>query len=87
MTAFIFLSLGSFVEMNETEIIVELGRRLKSLRLSNSLTQTDLSFKLGTDESYIRKVEKGRVNMKFTSLLNYVNALEADLCEIIQGLV
>lgn len=86
LTLTFFSCLPTFEQLTEKEQIKELAYRLKRYRVSAGMTQAELAFKLNTDQSYIGKVEAGKVNMKITSLINYCNALGVDITEALAGI-
>lgn len=45
--------------IQETYLKVEIGKRLKRLRLEKGLTQKELAAKVGLDYTYIGKIERG----------------------------
>ncbi len=59
------------------------GIRLRYLREQRHLTQLDLSAKTDIDESNIRKYEKGKVNLKLTTLERLAAGLEITLGELL----
>jgi putative transcriptional regulator len=48
--------------------IVKLGEKIKSVRISRGLTQTDLAYKIGKDQPSINRLEKGNINPSFLYL-------------------
>jgi transcriptional regulator with XRE-family HTH domain len=48
------------VELNDK--LIKLGLKVRELRISKSLSQTDLAFKIGKDQPSINRLEKGKVN-------------------------
>lgn len=55
---------------------MNIGKRLRELRIKNDLTQTRLAEKLGTTKQCISKLEKGRV-------VNYSISTILDLCFVL----
>jgi len=50
------------------------------------MTQAQLSYKVETDPSYIRKVESGKVNISISKLHEIVTALDISLSELLKDL-
>jgi len=50
------------------------------------MTQAQLSYKVETDPSYIRKVESGKVNISVSKLHEIVAALDISLSELLEDL-
>ena len=53
-----------------------LAKNIKTLRLKNNIRREELSLLLGFDNSYISKLEKGKINItidKLTLLADYFN--------------
>jgi len=56
---------------------IKLGKRIKELRLSKSLSQDDLCDRIeGLDSSYLSKIERGKYNTSATLLIKILFALE-----------
>lgn len=72
--------------MKKVGILVTIGQRLKSRRRSLDLTQAQLSYKVETDPSYIRKVESGKVNISISKLHEIVTALDFSLSELLKDI-
>ena len=72
--------------MKEVGILVTIGQRLKSRRRSLDMTQAQLSYKVETDPSYIRKVESGKVNISISKLHEIVTALDFSLSELLKDI-
>lgn len=64
-----------FTPGEEDELLKGLGRRMRELRCAAGLSQRQLGVLTGLDNSKIAKIEKGKVNITFTTL-----------CEICKGL-
>ena len=61
-------------EQDERERI---GREISELRKDAGLSQTDLAKKIGSDRSYISKIERGRQHISINVLTNIAAALGA----------
>ena len=58
------------------EIRLKIANKVKSLRVLNNLTKEELSLKLGFDNSYISKLELGKINItidRLTLIADYFN--------------
>jgi len=72
--------------VEETGILVTIGKRLRARRKYLDMTQAQLSYKVETDPSYIRKVESGKVNISISKLHEIVAALDISLSELLEDL-
>lgn len=73
-----FFCSGSFliVENDEySEYLKQIGILVEKHRIAQKLTKVQLAFELGTNESYIRRVEKGQKNITVKTLLRLAIAL------------
>ena len=64
-------------------LIVELGKRISSLRREKSLTQKQLSDLVEMEESALRRIELGGTNPTFKTLLRLSKGLEVPLKELL----
>ncbi len=64
-------------------MIVELGKRISSLRREKSLTQAQLSDLVEMEESALRRIELGGTNPTFKTLLRLSKGLEVPLKELL----
>lgn len=53
-----------------------LGAHIKHLREAKGLSLRQLSYACNIDNSKIAKIEKGQINITFTTLMQLANALE-----------
>jgi len=67
-----------FHEAGEKEIL-DLGGKVKELRLKRGLTQSGLGEKIGVTASYISQLERSLVSPSIDSLIMIGNALQTDL--------
>ena len=66
--------------------IVKLGEKIKSIRISQGLTQIDLAYKIGKDQPSINRLEKGKINPSFLYLTEIAEGLEVTISELLKGL-
>lgn len=60
-----------------------LGANIKRLREAKGLSLRQLSYACNIDNSKIAKIEKGQINITFTTLLQLANALEMHPSELL----
>lgn len=58
------------------------GRRLVQLRTMKGLSQRDLSYACEVDNSKISKIELGKINITFTTIVQLAEALEVSVSEL-----
>jgi transcriptional regulator with XRE-family HTH domain len=61
--------------MDKQEVLLQLGERVKEIRIQKGLTQTELADKIGKNHPSINKLENGKVNPSYYFL-----------CEVAEGL-
>jgi transcriptional regulator with XRE-family HTH domain len=68
----------------DDEFLLKVGSRIREIRLSKGLTQTDLAFKCNDkDYSQINRVELGKVNFSVSYLSLIASALDVNPKELI----
>jgi putative transcriptional regulator len=72
--------------MEREKELQKLGERIKQLRIDKGLTQFELGSRINKDDSTVARIEAGRTNPTYTSLLLIAEGLEVNLFEIIEGL-
>ena len=70
------------MELNDK--LIRLGLKVRELRISKSLSQTDLAFKIGKDQPSINRLEKGKVNPSILYLFEIANGLEISLSKLLE---
>ena len=70
--------------MIKKDILIQLGFRVKTIRISKSLTQTELAYRIGKDHPSINKLENGKVNPSFIFLLEVAEGLEVNIKEFFE---
>ena len=64
---------------NEQEYVKKLGDKIRSVRKEQNMTQLDLSTKAGMEENALQRIETGRTNPTFKTLLKIIGAFELSL--------
>lgn len=70
-------------QKEHSEFLIALGKRVEEIRQHQGLTKTQLAFEMNTGEKYIRRLEKGEVNITIKNLLKLSNALHIPLPELL----
>ena len=70
-------------EKQHEESLVKLGERIVQLRKKKKLSQNDLAYLIGWDKPNLRKIEHGRGNPTYKTLLLLAEGLEISLQELI----
>lgn len=70
------------MELNDK--LIKLGLKVRELRISKSLSQTDLAFKIGKDQPSINRLEKGKINPSILYLLEIANGLEIKVSDLLE---
>ena len=64
-----------------TQEKINLGKNIKALREASELTQLDLEIRSGIDRGDISKIENGKKNIEFITIVKLAEALQADLSQ------
>ncbi len=67
--------------MDKKEKLYQLGQKVRSIRLSKKLTQTELANIIGKDHPSINRLEKGKINPSFIFLLEVAEGLEVSVSD------
>jgi transcriptional regulator with XRE-family HTH domain len=59
-----------------------LGWALRELRTRAGMTQNEMSLREGLDETYVSRVEHGRIDVKWSTLRRFLRVLSADLKQL-----
>jgi transcriptional regulator with XRE-family HTH domain len=62
----------------------KLGRRVRSFRGFQGLTQAELGLRIGYEERVVSHLENGRKNLKLDDLINLCRALDVGLGDLLQ---
>lgn len=70
-------------DKSHNKIVTSLGERIKALRLEREMTQMDLAVIINIEPSTIRRYEKGKVEMRFTMLIEFAKAFDVSVDELL----
>ena len=68
--------------MDKTDFL-KLGYKIKFERSKKKLSQMDLSLKTGLTTRSLSRIECGIIDPKFSTLIKIAEAIEIDLCDLI----
>jgi transcriptional regulator with XRE-family HTH domain len=67
--------------MDKNEKLIKLGLKVKSIRLSKNLTQTELANIIGKDHPSINRLERGKINPSYIFLLEVAIGLDVSITD------
>ncbi len=62
--------------------LMAFGKRVRSMRKRKGMSQLDLALAVSKDRSEISKIENGRLNIEFLTIVKIVIALESELSDL-----
>lgn len=68
-------------ENTKKEFLLRLGKKLKTIRLSKKIPQTEIAYRCNFDKSSYNNIEAGKRNVTIFTLLKILNALDVTLQE------
>ena len=71
------------IRQSDTTNLKKLGANIKRLREEKGLSFRELSYACDIDNSKISKIEKGQINITFTTILQLAKALEVNPSELL----
>lgn len=71
--------------MEKSQLLVNLGLKIKELRNQKNITQQELSDLIGVKRQYVSQIELGDYNITIETLNKIANAFEISLSELIVG--
>lgn len=66
-------------------ILVELGLKIRAIRLQKKLTQAELANECECNRNYISMLERGERNPSYKSLVMIAKGLKVSLCTILNN--
>ncbi|MBX2948825.1 MAG: helix-turn-helix transcriptional regulator [Crocinitomicaceae bacterium] len=71
------------LRMDKKEVLLQLGERVKAIRIQKGLTQTELANRIGKDHPSINKLENGKVNPSYYFLYEVAIGLGINVNELV----
>ncbi len=72
------------IRQSDKSNLKKLGANIKRLREMKNLSLRELSYACDIDNSKISKIEKGQINITFTTILQLARALEISPSELLK---
>jgi len=73
------------MEIDKEIELINLGKRVKEIRLSKNLTQFDLAIRINKDQQSIHRLEAGKINPSYIYLLEVCKGLDIPVAEILNN--
>ncbi|MDQ1438153.1 MAG: hypothetical protein QOK43_1782 [Acidimicrobiaceae bacterium] len=67
-------------------VTIELGRRVRALRIERGLSQEKLAEKAHVHRTYVGSLERGERNVALINIVRLAEALAVDPSELVQGM-
>jgi transcriptional regulator with XRE-family HTH domain len=71
--------------MENKEVLIKFGQRVRQLRKNNNLSQEELSFKANLHRTYIGMIERAEKNITLVNIEKIAKALNVDIKELFNG--
>lgn len=71
--------------MKHYEKLKTLGERVRKIRISRGLSQTELAYKMGKDHPCINRLERGKSNPTVNFLFDLCEGLGVDVVELFKN--
>lgn len=68
--------------MENREILIKFGQRVREIRKEKKLSQEDLSFKADLHRTYIGMIERAEKNITLINIEKIANALNVEIKEL-----
>ena len=68
--------------MTQTEFLINLGARIKELRLKKNISQKDLAIECNFEKASMSRIESGKTNITVLTLYKIITALDADVKDL-----
>ena len=69
--------------MNEQQLFIKIGDKIKELRELKNLSQQDLAALCNSEKSNMSRIEAGRTNLTIKTLFKISNALKVPLKDLV----
>jgi XRE family transcriptional regulator, regulator of sulfur utilization len=72
--------------LNSSELLRQLGARVRKLRLARNWTQVDMAEKFGLDRSFLADLERGKTNVSVLTLDTIARGFDLSLSKLLSRL-
>ena len=69
-----------------SSIQIEIGQRIKQLRLETGLSQEKFALSIGMDRTYFASVENGKRNISIVNLEKIIHGLNTSFSDFFEGI-
>ncbi len=69
-----------------SNIQIEIGQRIRQLRLETGLSQEKFALSIGMDRTYFASVENGKRNISIVNLEKIINGLNTSFSNFFEGI-
>lgn len=69
-------------KMGQEDITKSIGEKIAAIRKEKGISQVDLAFSIGIEDSALRRIEKGRTNPTIKTLLIIAKGLQVDIKDL-----
>ena len=69
--------------MNESALLIELGRKIRLIRLSKDMTQKHLALNCNFEKSSMSKIESGQINLTYITLNRISKGLDVHIRQLL----
>ena len=70
-------------DKQEMELLSDLGKQIKKVRLAKGLSQKELSYTCAIEKSTLSKIENGKVNISYFTLARISKCLEVKMRDLV----
>lgn len=71
-----------FCTMENKEVLIKFGKRVRELRKEKNLSQEELSFKANLHRTYIGMIERAEKNITLVNIEKIAKALDVEIIEL-----
>lgn len=68
-----------------SSVLLQFGKRVRELRVSQSLSQEDLAALCGLDRTYISSLERGKRNVGLKNIAAIARSLHVSISQLLEG--
>lgn len=67
----------------QSKLLIELGERIRKIRLEKGFNQTEFANIIGKDQPSINRLERGNINVGYLYLLQIAKGLDVNVNELV----